>query len=156
MGLLDRVNTTISEREVAKFDEMNEEVARRQEIDATRSKIVSTQVGTIAQQLKCNWLELGVNGSSRYFLLDDIVISVRLHGLPDKGKQEDTRPTEVLWQYAVFVVGVYDGGSQVSVREVGQSTLRLCNFDTLVKSIQAHPYLDFSKDKVVLALYPED
>lgn len=150
MGLLDRIqdhNTSTSQSEM---EEMLERTAHLQEIKAIRERIVAQAVTAFASKEGCDVAELGWVGGERYFAVGGIVLGIQEHLSLEKAKTEITAPDKVLWQYAVYPVGI-DRADRIVRIKVG--TLLLLKFKGVLEAHNKGLAYSFEYDTVVRALF---
>lgn len=118
-----------------------------------RAAIVGERVMEFATRMGEDFAELTPIGSTRYFAVGDVVLSVRPHGIIDKDKTLTTKQREVLWQYTVALIGVDIIGS---VYEVGRGTLLMLDYASISKACieGGKRSLEFELSRVIAALYP--
>ena len=132
MSLIARISAdrnAAMEEQLQVFRIQAQEADRRREYRAT---IVFNRVKEFAAQIGEQFAELTPVGSTRYFAVGDTVLLVRQHGIIDAERALTTRPREVLWQYAVALVGIDIVGS---VHEVGRGTLLMLSYEGISSAL---------------------
>lgn len=133
---------------------MTADEARTQEISAIRSAIVASRIAAFADKEGAHWTELPAKAGARYFLVDDIVLVVRLRSAIDKDRLDETSPKEVLWQHTVALVGI---DITERIVEINRGTLGLLEFELVRRAFaQAAHLVHYSHIVVVEQLYGDD
>lgn|GEM_PF-3494541 len=150
MGLLDRINEINGAQQSAAIEEITRASVARQEVSATRRKIVTDAVQAFAAKHGCTLKELAPQGVSRYFLLDEFVIAVQEQPYIDKSRASTTDPHDVLWQHFVYLACI-DRTARMRLFKIG--TLLMLNFEGIRTVYNEHPGYDFDQAKVVPILF---
>ncbi len=125
----------------------------RKEADQQRIEIVTQALIVVAESLEesCEPFGEGI-GLPKYYRFGDFIVAAQLFETvgPDTLESPD-KPTKVLAQYFVALVGIDKRTGSLETRRIGM--LRWLDFASIFKAVTSAPtYLDFDPDNVTKKL----